>query len=148
MIWFGWVLWHINHCRLFKAKSSLYIYIKYMIWFGWVLWHINHCRLFNAKSFLYIYIRYMIPRYTLNESELIFFAHRKMILHISIKYEQFYLLLIICLHAVKCFQLNSIRYQSFVYTQLSDKTVLFLTLQFGISHLFIQFKCQTVLFDP
>ena len=28
-----------------------------MIWFGLVLWHINHCRLFNAKSFLYIYIR-------------------------------------------------------------------------------------------
>ena len=27
MIWFGWVLWHINHCRLFNAKSSLYIYI-------------------------------------------------------------------------------------------------------------------------
>ena len=23
------------------------IYIKY-IWFGWILWHINHCRLFNA----------------------------------------------------------------------------------------------------
>ena len=35
MIWCGWVLWHINHCRLFNAKSSLYIYIKY-IWFGWV----------------------------------------------------------------------------------------------------------------
>ena len=33
MIWFGWVLWHINHCRLFNANSSLYIYIKY-IWFG------------------------------------------------------------------------------------------------------------------
>ena len=29
---FGWVLWHINLCRLFNAKSSLYIYIKY-IWF-------------------------------------------------------------------------------------------------------------------
>ena len=60
MIWFGWVLWHINHCRLFNAKSSLYIYIKY-IWFGlvWVLWHINHCRLFNAKSSLYIYIKYI-----------------------------------------------------------------------------------------
>ena len=52
----GLVWWHINHCRLFKAKSSFYIY---MIWFGWVLWHINHCRLFNAKSFLYIYIKYM-----------------------------------------------------------------------------------------
>ena len=35
MIWFGWVLWHINHCRLFNAKYSLYIYIKY-IGFGWV----------------------------------------------------------------------------------------------------------------
>ena len=27
-----------------------------MIWFGWLLMHFNHCRLFNAKSFLYIYI--------------------------------------------------------------------------------------------
>ena len=35
MIWLGWVLWHINHCRLFNAKSPLYIYIKY-IRFGWV----------------------------------------------------------------------------------------------------------------
>ena len=35
MIWFGWVLWHINHCRLFDAKFSLYIYIKY-IGFGLV----------------------------------------------------------------------------------------------------------------
>ena len=35
MIWFGWVLWHINHCRLFNAKSCLYIYIQY-IGFGLV----------------------------------------------------------------------------------------------------------------
>ena len=35
MIWFGWVLWHINRCWLFNAKSFLYIYIKY-IWFGLV----------------------------------------------------------------------------------------------------------------
>ena len=34
-VWFGWVLWHINHFRLFNAKPSLYIYIKY-IWFGLV----------------------------------------------------------------------------------------------------------------
>ena len=33
MIWFGCVLWHINHCRLFNAKSSLFIYTKYT-WFG------------------------------------------------------------------------------------------------------------------
>ena len=35
MIWFGWVLWHINYCWLFNANSSLYIYIEY-IWFGLV----------------------------------------------------------------------------------------------------------------
>ena len=34
-IWFGWVLWHINHWRLFNVKFSLYMNIKY-IWFGWV----------------------------------------------------------------------------------------------------------------
>ena len=31
MIWFGWVLWHINHYRLFNAKKTLYIYIKYIL---------------------------------------------------------------------------------------------------------------------
>ena len=35
MIWFGWLLLHINHCGLFNAKSSLYIYIEY-IGFGLV----------------------------------------------------------------------------------------------------------------
>ena len=30
MIWFGWILWYINHYRLFNAKSSFYIYIKYI----------------------------------------------------------------------------------------------------------------------
>ena len=58
MIWFAWVLWHINHGRLFNAKSSLYIYIKYVL-FGWVLRDINHLRLFNTKSSLYISIKYI-----------------------------------------------------------------------------------------
>ena len=35
LVWFGLVLWHINHCRLFNAKSCLFIYIKY-IGFGLV----------------------------------------------------------------------------------------------------------------
>ena len=35
LVGFGWVLWHIKRNRLFNAKSSLYVYIKY-IWFGWV----------------------------------------------------------------------------------------------------------------
>ena len=63
LIWFGWVLWHINDCRLFNAKSSLYRDIKY-IWFdlvglGLVLQNIKHCRLSNVKSSLDIYIRYI-----------------------------------------------------------------------------------------
>ena len=71
MIWFGWVLWHINHCRLFNAKYSLYIYIYILniydlVRLGLVLWYINHCRLFNAKSSLYIYIYiYMLNIYDL-----------------------------------------------------------------------------------
>ena len=47
--------------------------------FSLVLWHINHCRLFNAKSFLHIYIKHMISLHILlirflNEPELIFFG--------------------------------------------------------------------------
>ena len=40
MIWIDWVLWHMNHCRLFNAKSSLYIYIKY-IGFGWFGFYVS-----------------------------------------------------------------------------------------------------------
>ena len=38
MIRLGLVLWHINHCRLFNAKSSLFMYIKY-VGFGLVGFH-------------------------------------------------------------------------------------------------------------
>ena len=48
----------VPNSRLFNAKFSFYIYIKF-IWFGLVLWHINLCRLFNAKSSTYIYIEYI-----------------------------------------------------------------------------------------
>ena len=52
--------WHINPCRLVKAKSSIYIYIQYIYDFFWlVLRHINDCGLFIAKSSLYIYIKYI-----------------------------------------------------------------------------------------
>ena len=49
---------------------------------------------------------------------------------------------LILLCTFKCFQVflcitdNSIKHQSFVYTQLNDQAVLFLTIQFNISHLF------------
>ena len=35
-----------------------------------------------------------------------------------------------------CITNNSIKHQLFVYTQLNDKIILFLTLQFNVNHLF------------
>ena len=55
-IWFGLVLWHINHCRLFNAKSSLYIYVKY-IWFGLVEFYgISSIVGYSMPNPLYTYI--------------------------------------------------------------------------------------------
>ena len=57
-IWFGWLLWNINHSRLFNTKFSLYIYIKY-IGFGLVGFYciLTIVGFFNAKSsLLHIYI--------------------------------------------------------------------------------------------
>ena len=59
LVWFGLVLWHINHCRLFNAKSSLYIYIEY-IGFGLVgingISTIVGCLMPNSLLYIYIYI--------------------------------------------------------------------------------------------
>ena len=56
MIWFDWVLWHINHCRLFNVKSSLYIYIKY-IGFGLVgFYGISTIVGYLMSNHLYTYI--------------------------------------------------------------------------------------------
>ena len=76
-----------------------------------------------------------------NESELIFFCTQ--LNGFTYFYlTQFNLLLIICLHTVKWFQVllcitnHSIKHQSFVYTQLNDQTVLFQIIHSSISHLF------------
>ena len=57
MVWFGLVLWHINHCLLFKAKSCFYINIKYMI--------LNtFCRYtqLNGKTVLFLIIQFSISQ--------------------------------------------------------------------------------------
>ena len=52
----GIILWHINHCSLFNAKSSLYIYIKY-IWFGLVgFYGISTIVGYLMPNLLYTYI--------------------------------------------------------------------------------------------
>ena len=32
---------------------------RYVVWFCFLLWHINHCELSNAKFSFYIYIEYI-----------------------------------------------------------------------------------------
>ena len=43
---------------------------------------------------------------------------------------------------------NSIKHLLFVYTQMIDQTILYLTLQSCLSFNYAQFKCQIFLFDP
>ena len=60
MIWFGLVWFYgISIIIGYLMPNPLYTYILNMILFGWLLWHINHYRLFNAKSSLYLYIKYI-----------------------------------------------------------------------------------------
>ena len=44
-----------HRCRKKFEPHLTFVYV----WFGWVLWIINHCRSFNVKSCLYIYIEYI-----------------------------------------------------------------------------------------
>ena len=79
MIWFGWVLWHINYCRSFNAKSSLYVYIK-CICFGLVgFYGISTVVVYSKPNIFDTYILNMICEHILeitflNEPDL-FFAH-------------------------------------------------------------------------
>ena len=53
MVWFAFMAYQtlsVIKCQI----PFIHIYQIYKIWFCEVLWHINHCRLFDAKSFLCI----------------------------------------------------------------------------------------------
>ena len=142
MICFGWVLCHINHCRLFNAKSSLYIYIKYiwfaLIWF-YIIATIVHYLMLNP---LYTYILNIICKHFVGKIFKQAWAHFFCSQVNGFMY--FYLTRIILLtinhwlQTVKWYQVllcisdNSINHQSFVYTQLNDQTVLLLIIQFSM----------------
>ena len=48
------------HMYKWVLTICVYIYIYGLICFGWVLCHINYCRLLNAKSFINMYIKYIL----------------------------------------------------------------------------------------
>ena len=59
LAWFGLVLWHVNHCRLFNAKSSLYICVKY-IGFSFVgVYGISTTVGYLMPTTLYICVKYI-----------------------------------------------------------------------------------------
>ena len=142
MIWFGRVLKHINHCRLFNAKFSLYKY-----WFVDILWksvlnepeliflhtskwfQVLLCSNNNLTSVISLHsFKYDLLILFLKDLEVAF-------LHTSIaiqshgftyyKHKSFYLILIICLYTVKWLQVllfntnYSIEHFSFICTQLT-----------------------------
>ena len=59
-VWLDLVLWHINHFRLFKVKSFLYICIKYiqfsLVWFYGITTIVGFLK---PNPFSYIYIRFV-----------------------------------------------------------------------------------------
>ena len=82
LVWFYGISTSVGYLILNPLYT--YIYWIYFIWFGCILWHINHCRLFNAKFlfihiyqiYIYIYI-YIICKHIL----LITFLNEPEILH-------------------------------------------------------------------
>ena len=53
------MLFLIVYPSIFLSSSNLFLFFFGSVWFGLVLWHINHCRLFNAKYSLCLYIKYI-----------------------------------------------------------------------------------------
>ena len=59
LVWFGLVLWDIKHCRLFNAKSYLYIHIK-CLRFGLVWFYVKSTILvYLMPNPVYTYILYI-----------------------------------------------------------------------------------------
>ena len=57
MIWLGF--YGISIIVGYLMPTPLYTYILNVYDLVGFLWNINHCRLFNANSSLYIYIKYI-----------------------------------------------------------------------------------------
>ena len=66
MIQFGSILWRINHFRLFNAKTTLYIYIKY-IWF-WLV------EFYGISTIVGYFMPNPIYTYILNVYELVYWS--------------------------------------------------------------------------
>ena len=148
LIWFGLILWHINHCRLFNVKFPSYIYQIYwkmvdfgksdkMIKISGKVDEPNTDNEFNISFFIgnRTSMKYWIHCQCLVYSLFQLFLSYKIYSYITCKH--IFLITfwnepkLLLLHTVKWFQLllcitnNSIRHLTFFYPQLNDQTVLF-----------------------
>ena len=105
------VLWHISHCRLFKAKSSLYIYIKFFF-FGWVGFYgistiVGY--LISNPLYTYIHLVYMIlfcwVSWHINHCRL--FNSQILFIHIYQIYKTLFLFCLILWHTNHCRLFNA-----------------------------------------
>ena len=151
MIWFGSVLWHINHCRLFNAKSFLCIYIKY-IWFRLVGFYGRSTIVGYLMPKTFYIVQFETIQFSLNK--VFFFVYS--LLNLKKSYFKQFSLAYVHSFNVKTSQFQTIQFnkstqfkcqkhfyfnkvQFFVHTQLNVKTLLCQTIQFSIS---TQFQCQ------
>ena len=45
---------YVYICMYVYVCEYIYICVYSLVLFSWVLWHINHCRLFNSKTAGYL----------------------------------------------------------------------------------------------
>ena len=129
-------------CCVIKRNQTIYailiICLQMVKWLQVFLFYTNWS--FEHFSLIYSLSNgpkhcYVIPiiqfRHTLHEFKVLLFSPNYSMLHFSF-----------VMHTVKWFRVflcitnNSMKHQSFAYAELNDKTVLFLTIKFNISHLF------------
>ena len=171
MIWFGLVLWHINHC----SKSSIYIYIKY-IWFGLVWFYgistivPNPLYTYTLNTYDLVWFGFMAyqPLWVISLFSVTLFVQLKIYIQLSLSVFYFWvekndshILLsvqpkidnISCFSILTTYCIILLKSMYSFYTSeilvdyFSSTKILFRFLSFQVSVVPL-FKYQTVLFDP
>ena len=106
-----------------------------MVWLGWVLRHINHCRLFNAKSYSYIYIKYMVCKHILlitflNKPQLTCLPTVKWFQVLLCNSNN--LTLVICLHPFKWIYIGFVNQQLSIILFLNELELICLHISFSV----------------
>ena len=113
--WLNWIGWN----RI-KKKNKLYLHLNFALILNWI---VRNWTVFIKMDFALNNLQRLIchKTHTTNQPTLLTLLNHL----ITVKLFQVFL----------CITKNSIKHQSFVYSQLNDEAVIFLTVQFSISRL-------------